>query len=616
MTSEPLAPGAPAIILYRQLDRDDRSWGGTSEDHYYRIKILAEAGRQYANIEIPFSKGFDGVDHIRARTIKPDGTIVDFDNNVLESEKVGSHAFKVMVKTFTLPAIEPGCIIEYSYTLEMRGVRESHWILSESLFTRSAHFSLIPFWDGHYRLRWTDQNLPAGAQTREGSGHVIRMEASNVPAFQAEDFMPPVNQMKSRVDFVYDPGVLDTQPDKYWKQVGIRQNLALERFVGRRKPMEEALAQIISPNDPPEVKLRKIYDRVQRIRNVSFELQKTRQEVKREKEKIDENAEDVWKRGYGNKWQLDWLFLALVRAAGFDAYGCWIASRAEYFFNPTTMQIGHLNETAVLVKLDGRDLYFTPGAEFAPYGSLNWSETGTAALQLDKDGGTWIKTPLPPPSASHLEHAARLKLSAAGDLEGKVTLTYTGLEAMYHRLDVAHSDEVARKKFLEDRVKSQIPVPAEVELTNQPDWNGSETALVAEFNVKIPAWSSQAGKRTLIPTALFTAGEKHMFEHAQRVHPIYFDYPYEKVDDVTIELPPGWQAGGLPAEQNQDTRLVGYNLRVEGKKETLHLQRKLKIDFMLLDAKYYPALRGFFQSVRTADEQQIVLEPAAAAMAN
>src|SRR5271169_5984902 len=56
MTSEPLAPGARAIVLYRQVDRDDN--GHTShEDNYVRIKILTEEGRKYANVEIPFVPG-------------------------------------------------------------------------------------------------------------------------------------------------------------------------------------------------------------------------------------------------------------------------------------------------------------------------------------------------------------------------------------------------------------------------------------------------------------------------------------------------------------------------------------------------------------------------------
>ena len=73
MTSEPLAPGAPAIILYRQVDRDDNGQT-THEDNYFRIKVLTEEGRKYANVEIPFVKGWYDISKVRARTIRPDGS--------------------------------------------------------------------------------------------------------------------------------------------------------------------------------------------------------------------------------------------------------------------------------------------------------------------------------------------------------------------------------------------------------------------------------------------------------------------------------------------------------------------------------------------------------------
>ncbi len=83
MTSEPLAPGAAAVILYRQVDRDDN--GKTShEDNYIRIKILTEEGRKNADVEIPFIKGGDDVIRVRARTIRPDGSVAEFDGKVFE----------------------------------------------------------------------------------------------------------------------------------------------------------------------------------------------------------------------------------------------------------------------------------------------------------------------------------------------------------------------------------------------------------------------------------------------------------------------------------------------------------------------------------------------------
>jgi hypothetical protein len=239
-------------------------------------------------------------------------------------------------------------------------------------------------------------------------------------------------------------------------------------------------------------------------------------------------------------------------------------------------------------------------------------------LRLDKDGGTWVQTLLPSGSNSRIERRANLTLSAVtGGLEGKLIITFTGLEAMRRRLDERNEDDAERKKFLEDQAKEYIPAASDADLENKPDWSGSSTPLVAEYNLKIPGWGAGAGRRVLLPVGIFSATEKRVFDHTDRVFPIYFEFPFEKLDDVTIALPPGWQISSLPPEDNQDSgNAVGYQLKAEGNKQTLHLTRKLRIDVLILDPKYYPALRGFFQTVRKADEQQVVLLPGGASASN
>jgi len=566
-------------------------------------------------------KQSENITNIHARTIKPDGSIVNFDGKVFEKTIHKAKGVKYLAKTFTLPDIQVGGIIEYYYTNDFKefSLFESHWILSDELFTKRAQFSLKPYkssFDNPFQLRWTWQRLPPGADPKQGADRIIRMEARDIPAFQTEDFMPPANELKSRVDFIYEDDLVEQEPDKFWRHVGKKRNDSLESFVGKRKAMDAVVAQIISPTDAPEVKLRKIYDRVQGVRNTSYEVAKTEQEEKRAKEKPVDNVEDLWKRGYGNGMQLTWLFLALARAAGFEAYGCWVSDRHDYFFVPQTMESQKLNSNVVLVKLNGKDVYFDPGAAFTPFGMLTWPETGTQGLRLDKDGGTWIRTTLPQSSESKIARNAKLKLTDTGDLEGKLTITFTGLEARYPRLENRNTDEVERKKFLEDELKEQIPAAAEVELTNKPDWNSARTPLVAEFDLKIPGWASNAGRRAVVPVGIFTAAEKRIFEHANRVHPIYFEYPFEKADDVTIELPTGWRISSMPNVQNQDGHVVVYNLKVEDNDGTLHLARKLSVDVLILDQKYYNALRKFFQVVRTGDDEQIVLQPGTTAAGN
>jgi hypothetical protein len=180
---------------------------------------------------------------------------------------------------------------------------------------------------------------------------------------------------------------------------------------------------------------------------------------------------------------------------------------------------------------------------------------------------------------------------------------------MYRRLEERHEDATARKKYLEESMKEQIPAAADLELTNQPDWGASEPPLVAIFDIKIPGWASSAGRRAMLPVGFFSAHEKHIFEHANRVYPIYFEYPYEKIDDVTVDLPAGWRVGNAPPQQIQGGKVVSYELKVENNSNTIHVSRKLDVDILMLESKYYPALRNFFQAVKSGDEQQILLQP-------
>lgn len=631
MTSEPLAPGAPAIILYREVYRDDcgitchsPNVGLMSVDRfqedYVRIKILTEAGRKYGEVQIPISSEVGAVGNINARTIRPDGSIVDFKGQIFEKTIVKAKGFKYVAKTFAMPDVQVGSILEYYYTTNFLKERVfySGWVLNQELFTKQAKFSLRPFeYDAiPLNLRWSEHLPPGVPSPKAGPDGVVRLEVANIAAFQAEDFMPPEDELKARVDFIYSYDSFEQDANKFWKKVGKKRNEQLEAFIGKRSAMEQAVSQIVSASDTPDIKLRKIYARVQRMRNTTFEAGKTEQEQKREGKKAEENIEDIWKQGFGEQWQLNWLCLALARAAGTEAYGVWVSNRRNFFFNPQTEQSDKLDSNLVLVKLNGKDLYLAPGAAFAPFGLLPWEETGVQGLRLDKDGGTWIQTTLPESSASRIERKANLKLSETGNLEGTLQLSFTGLEAQRRRVDERNEDATARKKFLEDEVRDYIPAGSDVELTKQPDWSNSEAPMIAEFNLKVQGWANPAGHRAVFPVGIFGGTEKHVFAYTTRTHPIYFEFLGQKMDDVAIELPAGWQIAGVPKPQNQDLHVVGYSFTAENSSGGLHLTRKFDISTLTLDAKYYAPLRSFFQIVRAGDEQQVVLEHGTAVTGN
>jgi hypothetical protein len=611
MTSVPEAPGAPAVYLYRQVDRNDVD---NHEYNYLRIKILTEEGRKYANVEIPFFNGNESIHSIKARTVRSDGTIANFEGKPMDKMIVKAKGVKYMAKVIVLPDVQVGSIIEYHYMnqLKDRYVFNSNWILSEELFTKHAKFSLKP--NNYFPVRFSWQGLPAGIAPKNESGFV-RLETNNIAAFQMEDYMPPQNELKARVDFVYsDDSTM--QADKFWKKEAKKKNDEVESFIGKRKAMEQAVAQIVSPNDTPEAKLQKIYARVQQLRNTGFEAETTAQEKKREKGKAINNVEDVWKSGSGGGAEITWLYLALVRAAGLEAYPMLVSRRSEYFFTPQMMDPHRLDDNVVLVKLNGKDTFYDPGTAYTPFGMLPWPETAVQGLRLDKDGGAWVTTSLPDCTVSNITRKADLRMTDHGELEGKVTVTFSGLEALSMRLELRNQDETTRTKYIEDVVREFIPVGIDVELKNKPDWTSSSPTLVGEFEIKVQGWASAAGHRALIPVGLFGAPEKHVFEHAARVHPIYFDFPTARIDDVTIQLPLDWKVNSVPPGHKDEGRVCSYNTTAENKNGTLHLTRDLNINALVLDTKYYGALRKFFQTVKTGDEQQIVVQPGGISASN
>jgi hypothetical protein len=609
LTSEPKAPGATAIYLYRQVDRNDTD---SEELTYVRLKILTDEGRKYADVEIAYAKRDENIHGIEARTIRPDGSIVKFDGTVYDKPIVSGRGVKLMAKTFTMPEAGVGSIIEYRYRRAQSPwlVYDSHWILSQELFTQHGKFTLTP--SPYFPLRWSwPRGMPDGTPNPANDRGKIRLETHDVPAFVTEELMPPANELKYRVDFIYfDADRYGEQPAGYWKRIDKTALHDVEKFVDRRKAMELAVAQIVQPGDSPETKLRKIYARMQRIRNESYEPPKSEQELKRQEE--SHNVEDVWTRGSGSASQLNYLFIALARAAGVPATSALVATRDTYFFDPQMMNARQLNSNLVIATAGGKDWFLDPGVPFTPFGMLPWYETAVQSLRLDSDGGKWLNTPLAAAADARIERKALLKMEPGGTLSGKVTVRFSGLEGAWRRMQERNEDDTERKQFLEAQLRNVVSSGIEVKLTNTPDWSAWEEPLVAEFDLQIPGWVASAGQRQLLKIGVFGAAEDRTFAHQTRTQPIYFEFPFQYSDDIAIEIPSGRHINSPPKARNLDFKAYSYDLAAEEKEGTLHLKRDVSVALLVVNAKYYEQLRQFFQSVRTADEEQIVIAPVVA----
>jgi hypothetical protein len=610
MIAEPKDPTASAICLYRQEDINDVL--GTVQE-YMRVKILSEAGRNNANVEINYDKASETFRFIHARTIHPDGTIVNFDGTVYDTPVKVGHGSDLYARTFTLQGVEVGSIIEYRYLRETRkrNLRyQVHWILNQAMFTKLEKFSLVPAKVGTLRIT-LPAGLPEGTEPPRYDDQRLVLESRDVPAYVWEEQMPPDTAVRSRVDFAYVPRKFgQMNPGEFWNYIGKLEHQNIEFFVDKPRAMDKALRQLASAADSPEARLKKIYDRAQRFNNSSLEPKKTEEEARRNHVTPPQDVEEVWQSGHGTAREISWLFLALARAAGFRADPVLAAGRNHFVFDKNDMDPSELDSSLVVVNLDGQDLFFDPGNPYAPFGQLPWTETAVAALRLNREGGIWIETPPPLPAGARIERTATLELDPFGALSGRLVISFIGAEATWRRIAEREADAPARRKFLEDEVKASIPAPSEVTLTNEPAWQSADDTLEADFDLRIEAWADVAGGRMLLPAEVFGGEERRLFEHAKRVQPVYFDFPFMRRDDVSVRLPPGLRADIVPLVRQTATDTVSYTLAIEPAAGGLRFRRDLTINLTVVKVAAYDSLRNFYQAVRAGDEQQIVLSGA------
>ncbi|HEV8385790.1 MAG TPA: DUF3857 domain-containing protein [Candidatus Acidoferrales bacterium] len=627
----PGVAGAPAAILYREVQTDDEK---RFETHFYRIKILTEKGKKYADVEIPYVMKVTEVDDIRARTIQSNGATADFHGQIFDRLVAKARKISYQARVFTIPDANVGTIIDYAYTLRWKenipevikkpgqyvitgasSFLTSRWTVHDELFMRRAHFALRPVPNGKIVYTWV--GLPANFKPVTNPDGTVSLDVQDFPAFIEEEFMPPEKVLKARVDLFYLVGWAPNV-QVFWSYQAKQGADIIEKFIGDPKDVARHLQGVVAVSDAPDVKLRKIYDRVQRIRALNYEPSRTEKERKREGLGENKSAEDVLRHGWAYGNEINFAFVALARAAGFKAVIAEVTSRSSDAFARQVLDTSQLNAMVVVVTLDSRKIYLDPATRYCPFGLLPWYEADTEGIVLSGEGDPFIRTGRSTSDDAVVERKLDVKLDGEGNsLSGTLAFKFTGQEALNWRLSLLNEDEPARRKEIEDFVKEQLPAGSTVEVAGVVNQEAVNEPLLINTRVQIPQFTTRAGRRVLLPAGVLQTQSKNQFQSTTRHHPVYFRHPYRLLDDVRIELPAELTVENLPQPKSENIATLVFDSKYErspapaGHSETvLHFLRKQEIGTYYFPASNYHQLREFFARVHAADEQQVVLVPA------
>ncbi|HSR50521.1 MAG TPA: DUF3857 domain-containing protein [Acidobacteriota bacterium] len=613
MTEPQVEPGADAEAIFWEVKVEDEISGGDPQvvlNHYIRLKIFNERGRDaHSTIDIPYSSN-EKIDRIKGRTINPDGSIVELDkDSVYERDVVKSQDIKVRAKSFAMPAVQPGSIIEYQWR-EIR--RDNLTLYARYDFQRDIPIQKVTYFikplrnAGPYGMR----SITINGQQRtfeKAPGGYMKTSMEDVPAFREEPYMPPESQVRPWMLLYYTDDKASMTPQQYWGKYAEERFQALKDRFKDDKEVKAKAKELLREVQDDEEKLRVLYEFCQNeIVNVYDDASGLSDE-ELEDRKRNRKPKDTLKRGMGTSFDITALFLALAQAADFEAYWAEIGDSSFYFFEPNIANAYFLPGWAAAVKLNGEWRFFDPSQAYVPFGMLRWQEEGQMALILNPKDPRFARTPSSPSESSVERSIGDLVLHPDGTLEGEVRLVFTGHRAAWRREQYDDDEEDERIAAIRSRIESRM---GGAEISEAKMEGVKDTgSLVYSCKVRIPGYAQVTGKRIFLQPAVFQRNRDPYFSAADRLHSIHFQYSWLEEDAVRIRLPEGYALGPVaPPDPFHSGDNIQYVVNLEKEDErTLIYKRSFRFQGLLFPPESYPQLKALFDALHERDNHTLML---------
>ena len=630
MTADPKAPGAAAVYLnIKEIAQDPQHY----QSYYARIKVLTEKGKELATVEIPYLKGNKKVSDIKGRTIHSDGTIIPLTVKPEDLLTAKSGEMRFGKKVFTLPSVEVGSILEYQYDLRYDDNEFSspEWEIQRPYYIHSAHYKFTPFKafapagtpgrdtnhflideHGHAvsSLMWWNR-LPPGVTIKPSMDGSYSVDVTDIPPIPEEEWMPPIKSLLYKVFFYYkeESSAQDfwVSEIKYWLK-------DVDKFAEPSKAIKDAVNGLIAPTDSDLDKAKKLYAAVQALDNTDYSRKKSESEMKELKIKEAKHAQDTWAQKSGDSEDIAMLYLAMLRAAGLTAYPVKIVDRNEGIFDPTYMSLNQLDTTLVSLSAGGKNISVDPGEKMCPFGTLNWRHSGAQGIGTGPQGPAIVTTPDQIYKENTISRSGDLTLDTHGGVTGYFTFIMTGQEALRWRQAALRNDVDELKKEFDRDLEKIVPDGVEAHIDHFLGIDQADANLIAQVKVTGSLGTATA-KRLMLPGFFFeTRSHTSFVSQEKRTEPVDMHYGDHVTDQVTYHLPTGITVEGAP--QDASISWPAHAVFIAKSKVDpgqIVIADALASAFTQAKPEEYQDLRGFYQKVAAATQEELVLTAAPAA---
>lgn len=629
MLSYPPDTSAEAVVLFDRIDLgmiwNSQDGPQVSEQRHRRVKLLKPSSFDRADIVLDYNRDNERIGDFDAFVHLPNGETIKMKKSDIIREQVADDHFRVKV---TLPQIEVGAIIEYSYY----NVRESITFLPRYVFQEdipvlwAEYRSLIPEYYQYIGINSTVAKLavseanrilvnwgPSVANNPTGRPNGVyaiqsRYVMRDIPAFRAEpytnnlrDYLPQIRQQLNGVRY-HNQGT--QQVLQSWEALANRLTnmtdfgIAYRNKLNRNGAWREA-EPVVSKGTTAAERTALAYNFVaSRVRW----NEKTRVFA-------EQTPDQTLKSGSGSTADMNLLLCALLNEADVTAYPLLYANRDGGTPIELYPLFDQFQSVMVYAMIEGGPVLLDVNGTDRPPGLPRASALNRRGWVVHPSNPQWVDLAAP---ASRLIVMSDLTLAEDGVATGTIRTRQENYFAQEGRHTIGGMKQPAEAPVLNE-IAELMPTATFTDYESDVEDRSNVGQLNGEARATLPLGEAVGEFIYLRPFPL-TVVDKQLADNQARKFPVDMNYPWRKQFITSIELPEGYTVDELPEPISVVTpdrqAQVRYSISVG---PSGALKATLSVDMLrtYYATEEYEPLRTVFNHILRLQDSPVVLKKAA-----
>lgn len=597
---------APAIVLFDQakvfFDVDYTVF----MDRHIRLKILNESGLDYGDVQLIYNKEIDQkIEDIEAFSYNvKEGELEkrSVDRKEIFDEKLVEDIY---AKKFTMPNIEAGSIIEYSYRKRMGNpFQMPDWQFHKEIPVEFSSIRMKIPWRFNYHMVFkgtdTEYETESGEYDRGSEkGYYVNVSKRNLPPVEELPLIESrdnfISELYTQLNYAYRNDGFKNEFLKDWEQIA--DEIRMHPEIGRQRSnraIRSKVEELITGASGDMEKAIRIFEFV----SESIVWNGRHQVI------TGKGVRDTFKDKTGSSGDINLLLHKMLDEAGIIvSYGL-TSTRSHGMVLTDYPIVNQFNHILTIAEIEGQ-VYILDASE----GNRSFKMPPVKDLYqlvyvVQDDNFGWID--VLPKQNSAKEYTLNYQIGTDGSLAGDFMQTATGYSAENMRKTLKDSDhmEVSEELF-EDFEEVQV----DTVIVRGEDINSNTAVHYVKF--KLNGFNGDSLREVnYINPLLFLADKENLLERPERKFPVYFPYPIQELKRVNITLPKGYVVEEVPkADMMVLPENKGMlNFQVQSTDSTVSIISNLNIGTMYYPVEDYKELRSLFVKLSASHTSPIVIK--------